>query len=115
MQASYVLKRSPLSLTLIGSILLIALVLGGISGYVIRGLVGQSALAPVSQPSGSEAASRAVWTSVAPDSPALYEQGGRPDRVYHDAPSISRIAPLSTLPPTIYVQGGRPPIVYSTP
>jgi hypothetical protein len=104
MQASYDLRRSPLTLSVLGSILLIALILGGFTGYVIRGAVSQPPVIVATESSVPETTGPGpVWTSTAPEGQAQYVQGGRPVSVY------------GGIPPTVYVQGGRPAIVYATP
>lgn len=114
MQASYSLKRLPLTLSMMGSLLLIALLLGGLTGYAIRGLVSQSAVTTAGRVVIPEAPAL-VRSSTAPDGEGQYVQGGRPLSVYAGLAVGGCRGELGSLPPTVYEQGGRPAIVYCMP
>lgn len=94
MVSTNTLRKSPAALAGLVAALVAALFVGGVSGYVIRGLGVMSGAQP------SAASSSAAHESAT--SPYLYVQGGRPPAVY----SQGRAAP------SLYVQGDRPQVVY---
>jgi hypothetical protein len=73
-QASYTFRRSPTALFVSLTILLGALIFGGVAGYVLRA-IGEPSTPFVSTQS-------LVRQSTWPPGSALYEQGGRPPVVY---------------------------------
>jgi hypothetical protein len=81
--------------------LLVAVLLGGVGGYLVKGLAAPSLAT-------THAAAPAVHSSEIPfvgRPPYLYEQGGRPLSVYEQ----------NERTPSVYQQGGRPPVVYNSP
>jgi hypothetical protein len=102
MQASYTFRRSPATRFITLTILVGALMFGGLAGYVLRA-IGEPSAASVS----TEAQVRqSTWSP----SSALYEQGGRPAIVYSTPLTGSA---TGNVPPGVYEQGGRPPVVYT--
>lgn len=97
MQATFTVRRSPFTMLAVLATLLVALLLGGIGGYVMKGVVAPShaavAAAPATQPSAVTFEGRPAY---------VYEQGGRPLNVYQQ----------DERPSTLYQQGGRPQVVY---
>ena len=94
MQATYSVPRSPLTAVVVVAAVLIAILVGGVGGYVVKGALGASGEQHRSVAGGIGASSPVGSHS------SVYVQGGRPAIVY--APE----------PPSIYVQGGRPQVVY---
>jgi hypothetical protein len=74
MQASYTFRRSPTTLFITLTILVGALIFGGLAGYVLRA-IGE----PTAQSVSTQApVGQSTWSPAS----ALYEQGGRPPVVY---------------------------------
>jgi len=94
MHATFSLPKSPLTMVGILAVLLTAIFLGGVGGYVVKGALGASSAHPRSVAGTTNTA------SLAEDRSSAYVQGGRPAIVY------------ATEAPSIYVQGGRPQVVY---
>jgi hypothetical protein len=74
MQASYTFRRSPATRFITLTMLVGALMFGGLAGYVLRA-IGEPSAASVST---QAQVGQSTWSS----SWALYEQGGRPPVVY---------------------------------
>jgi hypothetical protein len=74
MQASYTFRRSPATRNITLTMLVGALMFGGLSGYVLKA-IGQPSAAAVSTQAQVR---QSTWSP----SSALYEQGGRPPVVY---------------------------------
>ena len=113
MQAAYTFRRSPATFFIALTVLLGALIFGGVAGYVLRA---------IGEPSSQSASTQAQFhQSTWSPSSALYEQGGRPLIVYGTAQTEKEMGNLppyvkpGTVPPDVYEQGGRPPVVYTTP
>lgn len=104
MQASYTFRRSPTTLFASLTIVIGALIFGGVAGYTVRA---------IGEPSITSVRTQAlVRQSTWPPGSALYEQGGRPAVVYSDSLNGSG---RGNAPANVYEQGGRPPVVYTTP
>lgn len=97
MQATYTVRRSPLTMLVVLATLVVALLLGAVGGYVVKSLVAPSHATSAAAPA---AHSSSVQFEGRP--PYVYEQGGRPLNVYQQDERTS----------TLYQQGGRPQVVY---
>jgi hypothetical protein len=97
MQATYTVRRSPLTILVVLATLLAALIAGGVGGYLVKGLVGPSLTTTAAVPAAHSSAVPFVGRPA-----YVYEQGGRPLNVYQQDERGS----------TLYQQGGRPQVVY---
>jgi hypothetical protein len=93
MRTTYSVPKSPLTIAIVTAALLVAAIIGGVGGYVVKGALGATPV-PQSLAAGSGNASLAESRSQ------IYVQGGRPAVVY------------ATAQPIVYVQGDRPQAVY---
>ena len=74
MQASYTFRRSPATRFITMTLLVGAVMFGGLAGYVLRAIGEPSAAAVSTQAQIRQSTWSPSW--------ALYEQGGRPPVVY---------------------------------
>jgi hypothetical protein len=97
MQATYTVRRSPLTILVVLATLLAALIAGGVGGYLVKGLESSSLTTTAAVPAAHSSEVPFVGRP-----PYVYEQGGRPLNVYAQDERT----------PSIYQQGGRPQVVY---